>query len=72
MLNSKLYVIMAIFICVKKEVTPIGPLLILPQAHGLTYSLIKMIDGITQRRIIIENDYEKVWIRCKSNEVAGK
>ena len=67
-MNSKFFVIMAIVVLMEKEVTPIGPLLILPQASGLTYSLINMIEGITQRRIIIENEYEKVWIRCKSNE----
>ena len=59
---------MALVIFMEKEVAKIGPLLILPQASGLTYSLINMIDGITQRRIIIENEYEKVLIRCKSNE----
>ena len=67
-MNSKFYVIMAMVIFMEKEVTPIGPLLILPQASGITYSLINMIEGITQRRIIIENEYEKVWIRCKNNE----
>ena len=67
-MNFKFYMYVAVLILVEQEVKSIGPLLIIPPASGLTYGLVNMIDGITQRKVIIENDYDKIWIRCKNNE----